>query len=134
MIKIESHVADIRIRLKAASLEHLFSEGMRSLYKVLKPSGKKEKTHVKQSFKLIGDDNTILLIDFMNEVLSYSLIYKYVYEEISKFKNTEDGLFIDLKGYKVKTFVKDVKAVTFHEAEILETETGIFETSIILDI
>ena len=134
MIKIESHVADIRIRLKAASLEHLFSEGMRSLYKVLEPRGKKEKTHLKQSFKLIGDDNTILLIDFMNEVLSYSLIYKYVYVEISKFKNTEDGLFIDLKGYKVKTFLKDVKAVTFHEAEILETQTGVFETSIILDI
>ena len=134
MIEIESHIADIRIRLKAGSLEHLFSEGMKSLYDVLQPRRKKEKSKVVRSVNLIGSDITILLIDFLNEVLSYSLINKCVYNKISVFKNSGDSLLVKIQGYKVTTFLKDVKAVTFHEAEVMESGDGDFETTIILDI
>lgn len=134
MIEIESHIADIRIRLKADSLEHLFSEGMKSLYDILQPRRKKGKSSVVLSINLTGSDITVLLIDFLNEVLSYSLINKCVYDKISIFNLNGDSLLIELKGYTVTTFLKDIKAVTFHEAEVLESGTGIFETMIILDI
>ena len=134
MIHIESHIADMRIRLKAESIEDLFSEGMKSLYIVMESRGRKGKIQIAHSLELSGSDKTVLLIDFMNEVLSYSLIHKCVFDNILLFKTQEDGLLIDLQGYKVKSFSKDVKAVTFHEAEITESEAGVFETMVILDI
>jgi len=134
MIEIESHIADLRIRLGARSLEHLFSEGMKSLYLILEPEGRKEKVKFDKSIRLFGSDITILLINFLNEVLSYSLINKCMYNHISLFKNVEDGLLIHLSGHQVNAFLKDVKAVTFHEAEVIKSEADIFETTIILDI
>jgi SHS2 domain-containing protein len=134
MIEIESHIADIRIRLEAESLEHLFSEGMKSLYDVLQPRRKKEKSNVEQSINLTGSDITVLLIDFLNAVLSYSLINKCIYNKILVFKSSNEGLHIKIKGYKVATFLKDVKAVTFHEAEVIVSGAGLFQTTIILDI
>jgi len=134
MIEIEPHIADIRIRLKADSLENLFSEGMKSLYDVLQPRQKKGKSSVVLSFNLTGSDITVLLIDFLNEVLSYSLINKCVYDKISIFNFSGDSLRIELQGYTGTTFLKDIKAVTFHEAEVLESGDGIFETMVILDI
>jgi SHS2 domain-containing protein len=134
MIEIESHIADIRIRLEADSLEHLFSEGMKSLYDVLQPRRKKGKSSVVLSINLNGSDITVLLIDFLNEVLSYSLINKCVYDKILIFNLSGDNLLVELKGFTVAKFLKDVKAVTFHEAEVVESGAGIFETMIILDI
>jgi SHS2 domain-containing protein len=134
MIEMESHIADVRIRLRAESLEHLFSEGMKSIYNVLVPKGKKRKNKIDQSIVLTGTDDTVLFINFLNEVLTFSLINKCVFTKISVFRNYGNGLLIDLNGYGVDSFIKDVKAVTFHEAEVVESESGKFETTIILDI
>jgi SHS2 domain-containing protein len=134
MIDIESHTADIRIRLKAGSIAQLFSEGMRSLYEVLEPGNRKGKGGINQSIRLKGTDKTILLINFLNEVLSHSLIHKCVFDKMSRFEKHNDALFIDIQGFQVNGFIKDIKAVTFHEAEIQKSETGEFSTTIILDI
>ncbi|MHA1988828.1 MAG: archease [Promethearchaeota archaeon] len=134
MIEIESHTADIRIRLEANTLENLYQEGMKSMYSVLQPKGKNEKIKFDKSIKLTGSDKTILFIDFLNEVLSYSLINKCIYNNVISFRIFDDGLKIHLSGYKVNSFLKDIKAVTFHEAEIIKSKKGVFETRIILDI
>jgi SHS2 domain-containing protein len=134
MIKIESHTADVRIRLHANTLEDLFSEGMKAIYTILQPKGRSRDNKHKMSVKLKGTDDTVFLIDFLNEVLSDSLIHKVVYHKISFFNKSEEFLDIGLEGYPVNSFNKDVKAVTYHEAEILQSKTGILYTCIIMDI
>jgi SHS2 domain-containing protein len=134
MIKIESHIADVRISLKAQSLEELFSEGMKSLYIILQPSGKMKNKGYRKSILLSGSDKTVMLIDFLNVVLSDSLINNRVYNKIVLFRIHDDFLRIVLESSDIESFIKDVKAVTYHEAEIKESRTGMMQTSIILDI
>jgi SHS2 domain-containing protein len=134
MIEIESHIADIRIRLEANSIRDLYFEGMKSLYKVLQPKGRKGKSIFDKSIRLTGSDNTILFINFLNEVLAYSLINRCVYNNILSFRHHDNSLLIHISGYKIDSFQKDIKAVTYHEAEIIHTERGRFGTRVILDI
>ena len=134
MVEIKSHTADVRLRVTADSLEGLFSEGMKGLYAILTPAAGKIKKDAELSVSLTGRDRTVLFIHFLNEVLSHSLMRKCVYDHISSFQVKGDQLSIHLKGYCIRSFHSDVKAVTFHEAEVQETPEGSFQTMIILDI
>jgi len=134
MLKIESHIADVRINLMAGSLEDLFSEGVKGLYAVLRPIGENKNQVSGLSVHLNGPDKTILLIDFLNEVLSHSLVNRCVYKEFTSFHLQGNILKASISGYKIRSFTIEVKAVTFHEAEILNTYTGMLQTTIILDI
>jgi SHS2 domain-containing protein len=134
MLKIESHIADVRINLMAGSLEGLFSEGIKGLYAVLRPIGENKNQVFGISVHLSGPDKTILLIDFLNEVLSHSLVNRCVYKEFTSFRLQDNTLKASISGYKIRSFRTEVKAVTFHEAEIIEISSGMLQTTIILDI
>lgn len=134
MVEIKAHTADVRLRITADSYEDLFAEGMKGLYAILKPAAGDIKKAAELSFRLNSPDRTILLINFLNEVLSYSLTEQCVYDHISWFQLNGNYLDIHLTGYYIRSFTSDVKAVTFHEAEIQETSEGLLQTMIILDI
>ena len=134
MLKIESHIADVRIKLMAGSLEDLFSEGMKGLYAILRPIGENKNQVSRISVHLNGQDKTILLIDFLNEVLSRSLVNRCVYKEFTSFHLQGNTLKASISGYKIRSFTTEVKAVTFHEAEITEISSRMLQTTIILDI
>ena len=134
LITIESHIADVRIKVKAMTLKDLFSDGIQGLYAVMQPvkAGKNIRTDL--SIHLNGADRTVLFIDFLNDVLSNSLINRCVYNTFVTFRYNDLYLEAALSGQKVRSFSTEVKAVTFHEAEILESASGMLQTTFILDI
>lgn len=79
-------------------------------------------------------DQTTLLIDFLSEVLTLSQINRIIYNlnEIDSLSETE--LKCSVRGYKIERFKEDIKAVTYHEAEVKCDESGIWSTFIIFDI
>jgi len=80
-------------------------------------------------------DLTTLFIDMLNEILSLSHINKCVYDNIKRLTIYGDRrVEVELGGYRILNFSKDVKAVTYHEAEIRHSAAGILQTVIILDI
>ena len=74
-----------------------------------------------------------LLIDFLNEALSLSQIHKeaYMVVRFSSFSETE--LEGELEG-KPAVFGEDIKAVTYHGAEIIKSNSGDYEIIILFDI
>lgn len=80
-------------------------------------------------------DLTTLFIDMLNEVLSLDHIHKCIFDDIKKLDIYDERVVeIEIGGYPVAKFKKDVKAVTYHEAEIVHTAVGILQTVVILDI
>ena len=47
---------------------------------------------------------------------------------------TDCALEAGLEGFEVEVLAKDIKAVTYHEADVRENAEGQFETTIVFDI
>ena len=132
------HVADVRLKAEGDSLEELFTaalEGMNNLIKTSScPAKKEDDQQLKEKIEISSVDATSLLIDFLSEVLTYSQVNKAIYCRVKFEKLTNNFLSATIFGNRVDTFDEDIKAVTYHEAEIKKDEKGIFSTIIIFDI
>jgi SHS2 domain-containing protein len=134
-IRVLSHTADIRLLIKSNSRHELFRAGILGLSKIISQPVKQKKYELAHTFRVESVDLTTLFIDMLNEILSQSHIDKGVYDDIKKLEILNDRtLEVELEGYRVTNFSKDVKAVTYHEAEIKQSAAGILQTIVILDI
>lgn len=140
-----SHTADIRLRVEADNLPELFVAAIEGMMGILKESRIKNKeSRSKKNIEISSVDKTALLIDFMNEVLYLSQTNKEIYGEVKflefpAFTEASAGksgaaLKAEIFGQKVDDFDEDIKAVTYHEAEIIKNEKGNYETVIVFDI
>ena len=132
--KMLEHTADVRIFVQGDSLEELFLDAVYGMMEILKPRFDNQKQVTQRAITLEAADITALLIDFLNEVLLASQINKEAYDEVIFKTLSLRSLEAILRGVAVRSFDEDIKAVTYHEAEIRRTEDGKWETMIIFDI
>ncbi len=129
------HTADRRLKVKGDDLESLFIEGVKGLAYLLQVDMQKiHGASVKRTIDIEAPDTTSLLIDFLSEVLTYTHIDKSVYEKV-QFEFLEPRhLKARIFGHRVEGFAEEVKAVTYHEAEVSQVENGTWESMVIFDI
>ena len=72
-----SHTADIKIRVRAPTLESLFSETLNALMQVL--YGTDRRGGILKEIKVESPDNESLLLDFLSEVLFVSEVESLVF-------------------------------------------------------
>lgn len=126
------HVADVRMRVESDTLEGLFTDAVKGMMDLLEPEILENK--VERQITLEANDTTALLIDFLSEVLLNVHIHKEAYSRI-EFKYLKDtSLEVNLYGSSTSSFGEDIKAVTYHEADVHKTEEGKWKTNIIFDI
>jgi SHS2 domain-containing protein len=133
--EILEHTADLRLKAKGKTLEELFKNALKGIAYILCENSPDitEFNIKKRPFKIVSQDVTTLLIDFLNEAVYLSNVNKEVYKDViftSFSENHCEGEFI---GVKVEKFDEDIKAVTYHEAEILKELNG-YTVTIVLDI
>lgn len=140
--EILPHTADLRLKIKGKTLEDLFEQGVLGLSDILKPGGcstfnVEHKATSTYDVEVAGMNETILLIDFLSEVLTTSYEEKAVFCKV-EFSMSETKFPTKLKakifGRKVDGFDKDIKGVTYHEAKIIRNKKGELETIIVFDI
>lgn len=134
--KLLSHTADVRLKVEGDTLEELFTAALEGMAEIVKKGicRKRQAPSLKQRILVSSPNITALLIDFLSEVLTLSHENKAVFcrAEFSKLATNE--LEAEISGLKVGEFDEDIKAVTYHEAEIKKNPQGNFETIIIFDI
>lgn len=135
-ISYHSHTADVRMLIKANSLEDLFAEGVKGMGNILKDSFCTEphKFDKKISIEVQASDRTNLLIDFLSDVLSNSCIEKVICCHLEIIDFSENRIKAELFCSNIDQFDEEIKAVTYHEANIIKNKKGDWETSIIFDI
>jgi len=74
-----SHTADIKIRVRAPTLESLFSETLNALMQVL--YGTDRRGGILKEIQVESPDNESLLLDFLSEVLFVSEVESLVFFE-----------------------------------------------------
>ena len=133
--KILEHTADLRIHVEGKSLEALFRDSALGMMDLMKPEDFEEKgKKAEREISLQSLDETTLLIDFMSEVLLLAHTNKEIYTKINFKKVSDTELQAKLSGVPISEFKEDIKAVTYHEADVRQTENGKWETNIIFDI
>ena len=138
------HIADARMKISGDSLEELFAAGMEGMFEFAKtgccsdfatpnpPAGGEGR--VSEIIKITSADTTALLVDFLSELLTLSHEKKAVFCRVKFMKLTETELEAEVSGAPVDSFDEDIKAVTYHEANIVKTPSGVYETNIVFDI
>jgi SHS2 domain-containing protein len=122
------------MNVEAQNLRQLFKDSIKGMLNTLKTENPEaKKTTVKRTVAVQSSDITALLIDTMNEVLSLAQIHRETYPKIFIRKLSKTAIVAELEGMKVEKFEKDIKAVTFHEANV-EKKEGLWKTTIIFDI
>jgi SHS2 domain-containing protein len=133
-----SHTADIKIRVFGETLEQIFQNSLEAITNYLSPIKTEPLKTVEKSIQIISLDQLTLLVDFLNEVISQNQIQKAVFEKakIEKLETEKAGrafLKSVLEGYKIESFQKDIKAVTYHQGKIEPTAQG-YVAEFVLDI
>lgn len=128
------HTADMRMSVKGKTLEELFQDALLGMVDAMNPARPQEARAVKREIAIEAPDATALLVDFLNEALSSMQAEREAYTVVRFLSLSERSLKAELEGYKVASFGEDIKAVTYHEADVKKSDEGEWHTMIIFDI
>ncbi len=129
-----SHTADLEIRAWGEDLASLFSAAADGMFHLSGIEDYEEGfSAVTESISLDAMDYEGLLILFLEELL-YRLTEDYMLFSIDSLSvSPEFSLKGKLKGTQIRSYQRDIKAVTYHQLSIRETDQG-FEVNIVFDI
>ncbi len=131
-----SHTADVSMKVLADSLNELFETAMRGTSNLLKDEFCNETTvfSSEKTISVRSADIIALLIDFLSEVLLHSHINKAIYCKLNIVKLSNQEIEATILGSTVENFDEDIKAVTYHEANVFQNKNNQWEANIIFDI
>lgn len=130
------HTADLRIRLEADTPEELFQAGASVLNELLKP-GFCQRTStgtIHEAIEVESTDTTALLIDFLSELLTLSYTERAVFCQVNVLHFAANSISARVSGWPAEGFEEDIKAITYHEANVHRNAEGRWETLVVVDI
>ena len=134
MYEVAQHIADVRLLVSAPSLEELFRDAVRGMYAVMRGVPAPDAQPVQRVITVEESaDRTALLVDFLNDVLHRTHVAREMFDGVAFTRFEAVSLTATLCGISSASFDEDVKAVTYHEADVAERD-GVWSTTLVLDI
>ncbi len=131
------HTADVRLKVTGGTRGDVFRLALEAMAELMKENfcrTGKEDFFREEKLELKSIDGTSLLVDFLSEALTFSHIRKMIYCEVIFETLTETEIKARIRGKATNQFDKDIKAVTYHEAELKINEQGQWESILVFDI
>ncbi|NTW57399.1 MAG: archease [Chlorobiaceae bacterium] len=130
------HTSDIRLKLESSSFEELFTDALRAMNELLGPEPARSEPGktLKREISIEASDITSLLVDFLNAVLLETSIHKTLFSEVVSMKITNETISAILNGTPCRSLTRDIKAVTYHEADVKMNQAGKLETILVFDL
>ena len=126
------HTADWGIKVWALDLVGLLETAAKGMFSLLEIQ-RSDEIHSEFTFILdIDQDPEDLLVDFLSELLFLSEKHRVAFDSF-EFKQAPGRFNVVVKGYPIANQKKEIKAVTYYNLAVAETERG-FETEIVFDV
>jgi SHS2 domain-containing protein len=126
-----AHTADWSVRVWAEDLAALFAESARAMNSLAGvetgPS-----LRVKRTFESEGMDAESLLVVFLSELVYYQEQENLAFDLFELQVETQK-LKVAMEGGEIVTVDKAIKAVTYHNLKVEQTERG-FEATLVFDV
>ena len=133
--EILAHISDFRLKVWGKDLKNLFSSALQGMNSVLKNNYHElNRNEITEKLNIVSIDTSMLLIDFLSEMLTLSHSRKAIFNYVDFFHINETTLGAEIKGESVNEFDEDIKAVTYTENYITINKEGFYESLIVFDI
>jgi SHS2 domain-containing protein len=110
------HTADVKIRVYGKNLKEIINNSLLALKSFWKP--KLTKTKIEKEIKIESNNEVNLLIDFLSEVLAETYIEKAIFIKFEPQELVSYSLSGKIIGYEFTSLSKDIKAITYHQANL----------------
>ena len=127
------HTADWALCIRGADLRELLLNAARGMSELLFGNLCHIPDEVEESIVVEGYDAESLLVDWLTELAYWAEMEGIVFKEFELKLIRPTHLQAVARGGQVPALEKHIKAVTYHNLHIIETERGL-ETTIVFDV
>lgn len=127
-----AHTADVAIRVWGNNLAELFSNAAYGMACQITDADEIPLT-IKRSIKLEAHDTEILLVNWLNELLYLGERENSVFTDFDMLEVAPTRLRAVARGGPIEKYHGHIKAATFSELEIRQSDEG-YETTIVFDV
>ncbi len=127
----QPHTADWALDVWAPDLTSLLLQAARGMYTLMQVRLQAE-SYETYRFEIAAPDRETLLVTFLSELLYFTQRDHVAFDQ---FDLVHDGkkLIAEVAGAPIESVAKEIKAVTYHNLDVRETERGL-ETTIVFDV
>lgn len=125
------HTADWAFRVTAPTLPELFTNAAAAIF-ALEGAIDTQSTFTRE-VQVEGMDRETLLVNWLNELLFLQETRRETYQKFELTQFSDTALRATIHGAPSSPTMKFIKAVTFHDLELVQTETG-WKTTIVVDV
>lgn len=139
MAPMLEHMTDVAIRVEGRTPARLFAHALEEMNQILSPETCRNPRHADcfMEFEIRAPDPTALLVDFLSECLALTYIQRALFCYVHFFEIEQidpTTLRARIYGRWYKTLENEIKAVTFHGADVRQNGEGNWETTLLFDL
>jgi len=127
------HTADWSIRVWGSDLRELFEHAARGMLSLLGGSSTPDGQMIHHTIDLEAPDNETLLVDWLSELVWLIEDKELFFTSVEVAAVADLTIHAEVEGKPNAEYGKHIKAITYHNLSIRETEKG-YETTIIFDV
>lgn len=132
-ISIVEHTADWALRIRGRDLAELFRHAAGGLARLLVGDVTVVGRDEMRELRLESYDTEGLLVDWLGELAYWAERDRLVFPEAEMRQVTPTQLVAVVRGGRASELQKHIKAVTYHDLAIRETESGL-EVTVVFDV
>ena len=127
------HTADWALRVHGHDLRELLVNAARGMSSLLISDLAAVPTDIERHLELEAFDAESLLVEWLSELAYWAESEMLVFREFDLSYVTPTHLQAVVRGGRVPTLQKSIKAVTYHNLEIIQTDKGL-EVTVVFDV
>jgi SHS2 domain-containing protein len=127
------HTADWALRVRGRDLRELLVNAARGMGYLIVSDLDAVPTDVQRRFELDAFDAESLLVEWLSELAYLAESEMLVFREFDLSEVTSEHLEALVRGGHASGLQKHIKAVTYHDLEIIESEDGL-EVTVVFDV
>ena len=127
------HTADKALRISGINLRELMISAAQGMTQLMLGDASKIPNEIEKSIELQAADAESLLVEWLGELAYWAETEMLVFKKFKITNVTATSLEAIALGGKVAELEKHIKAVTYHNLEIMQTPGGL-EATVVFDV
>ncbi|MBT3412756.1 MAG: hypothetical protein HOJ15_04475 [Candidatus Jacksonbacteria bacterium] len=132
--RIQDYDDAMHLHLEGKELEELFVSALEGTMELLSPDMIVRDVVSKQTFELEAQNETELLIQFIQELVEMSRAHDEVYTNITFNDFSDTFLSVELEGGPADEFGDIIETISHHEKEVEQNGSGKYEAVLVFNV
>ena len=127
------HIADCALKIYGTDLQELLLNAAAGMNSLLNPANNISHAQAEKSIRLKAIDAESLLVEWLSELAYWAETEMLVFHKFDLLSVSSTHIEARIQGRRVAQLEKHIKAVTYHNLEIIQTDGGLTAT-VVFDV